>query len=658
MGVRESDAVAAPRVQTRTGRWWSTHPGLLRTLAVLALAWNAAYLTWRIGWSWHGVNPVLFGMLLLGELYGAWSLCTLTWYSWTDRRIQRPYPTPGRAVDVYVCTYDEPESVLEPTLLGCQRMTYPHVTYLLDDGRRPEMAELAARYGARYLTRPDNSHAKAGNINHALHRTDGDLVFILDADHVPLPDALDALVGYFDDTTVALVQTPHDFFNHDSAQHYEPGRHEQSVFYSAICPGKDRHNAAFWCGSAALLRRDALLDVGGVATETIAEDFHTTIKMHQRGWSTRYHEETLVQGLAPHDLSAYLLQRDRWARGNLAVFTTPQSPLRARELTLRQRLSYFISLAAYLAGPVRALMMIVLGLTLWTGALPMRAAWLQLIVLWAPTTLLNLVAGSALCKGYMRLRETFHFELTCAEIHLRALRCVVRPGRMRFKVTPKEGVDPGGLTALRQLRLVVVITALMLIGLFARAFHDLGWLPMPELPGVARVVVPMVAAVEVRRMVRSLVVHYRRHQVRALFRFPCTETAMVTGYGTTVGAGVVDLNPTGASLRLPRMVPAGTRITVGLTLPDAAGESHRIRLTAKVLSNFASGDGFRVGVRFTELAPRTRGILVEYCFLVTSIRRLRPEVAGRPPVRRRPVEVALLPRDLPVVTDLGVVAPG
>ena len=101
---------------------------------------------------------------------------------------------------------------------------------------------------------------------------------MLDADHVPMPDALDALVGYFDDERMALVQTPHDFFNHDSVQHYVVGRHEQSLFYRVVCPGKDRHGAAYWCGSAALIRRQALLEIGGVATETIAEDFHTTIR--------------------------------------------------------------------------------------------------------------------------------------------------------------------------------------------------------------------------------------------------------------------------------------------------------------------------------------------------------------------------------------------
>ena len=302
---------------------------LLRTLALAALLWGLGYLTWRVGWSGEGAGPVAFAMLLATEIYGLYALAILTWFSWSRPQAARPPATPGRTVDVYVCTYDEPAEVVMATLAGCRALTYPHTTYLLDDGRREEMRELAELAGAEYMTRADNAHAKAGNLNAALPRTEGDLVFVLDADHVPMPDALDALVGYFDDERMAIVQTPHDFFNHDSVQHYVVGRHEQSLFYRVICPGKDRHGAAYWCGSAALINRHALLEIGGVATETIAEDFHTTIRLQRYGWRSRYHDEVLVQGLAPHDLDGYLLQRDRWARGNLAVFTLPESPLRA-----------------------------------------------------------------------------------------------------------------------------------------------------------------------------------------------------------------------------------------------------------------------------------------------------------------------------------------
>ena len=450
---------------TRWGGWWGRHPLLLRALGLLA---------WRIGWSGQRTNLALWGCLLAAESYGAWNLATLIWLTWDVRARPRPMPQREHSVDVYICTYDEPVAVLEATLSGCSLLSYPHTTWLLDDGARPEIAELAARWGARYMTRPDKSHAKAGNINYALPRTEGELVLVLDADHVPMPDALETLVGYLDDPHVALVQTPHDFSNHDSIQHYALGRHEQSVFFSAICAGKDRHNSAFWCGSGALIRREALLSIGGVATETIAEDFHTTIKLHKRGWRTHYDERIFAQGLAPHDLASYLLQRDRWARGNLAVFATPESPLRARGLTFAQRLSYLASLTGYLAGPVRLLLLGVLTAVLWSGALPMRISPLALVTLWGPATLLMAMGGSALCRGEQSSGEAVHYELCTAEIFTRALRCVFRPGRTTFKVTPKEGVDRGGWESLRQFRLLIAIAVLLCVGLVLRMAQDFG----------------------------------------------------------------------------------------------------------------------------------------------------------------------------------------
>ncbi|NLT06456.1 MAG: hypothetical protein GXY03_09100, partial [Solirubrobacterales bacterium] len=57
------------RRQTRIGAWFDRHPLVLRALALVALAWGAVYLTWRIGWSGQGANPVLFAALLVTEIY-------------------------------------------------------------------------------------------------------------------------------------------------------------------------------------------------------------------------------------------------------------------------------------------------------------------------------------------------------------------------------------------------------------------------------------------------------------------------------------------------------------------------------------------------------------------------------------------------------------
>ena len=176
-------------------------------------------------------------------------------------------------------------------------------------------------------------------------------------------------------------------------------RHEQTLFYEVIAPGKGRCNAMFWCGSATLVRRGALEDVGGVLTDTVAEDFHTTIAMHAQGWRTYYHNEVLVQGLAPHDLAAFLLQRARWARGNLAVFRTKENPVTCDGLTGAQRVSYLASLFNYFSGAQRLLLLVVLTWTLATGVLPMHASLVSLVALWLPWSVLAFVTTGALGRG-------------------------------------------------------------------------------------------------------------------------------------------------------------------------------------------------------------------------------------------------------------------
>ncbi len=609
--------------QTRVGRVFDRHPRLLRGLALVALVWGLGYLTWRVGWSGEGANPILFAMLLVTEVYGLYALAVLAWFSWSRPPAVRPAPTPGRSVDVYVCTYDEPAEVVMATLAGCRALTYPHTTYLLDDGRRPEMEELAALAGAEYMTRPDNSHAKAGNLNAALPRTEGDLVLMLDADHVPMPDALDALVGYFDDERMALVQTPHDFFNHDSVQHYVVGRHEQSLFYRVVCPGKDRHGAAYWCGSAALINRHALLEIGGVATETIAEDFHTTIRLLRNGWRTRYHDEVLVQGLAPHDLDGYLLQRDRWARGNLAVFTLPESPLRASELTPLQRLSYFASLFAYLAPPMRLLLLVTLGAVLWTGALPLKISVVALAALWLPSVLLNLGAGAALARGYMRIPETAHYELLTMEIYTRALRCIVRPGKTAFKVTPKQGRDVGGLEAVRKLHLVILCAVLLATGTLLRLLDLAGAGPLPDMPGIAAVIVPLLGLIELRRLGKTLWTVGRRRQRRLVYRFEGDAEATCLDDDGAVPARLVDASASGVGLVAEAPLEVGTRPALLLKLADATGELHEVAAQVEVRSSREDDGRFLIGATIAAIDPTSRLRLMEWCYVVCSHERLR-----------------------------------
>lgn len=238
---------------------------LTRVLVVLTLLSGTVYVGWRwffsVNWPywWIAVPLVLAETYALVDAY----LFGLTVWRMKQRDLPPP-PDPDMTVDVFITTYDEPVEMVVATAEAAQRMSHPHTTWILDDGSRPEMREAAGRVGVGYLVRSDDwadrpRHAKAGNLNNALFQTEGEFLLILDADQVPQPALLERTLGYFHDPQVALVQSPQWFTNVTDA---DPLGSQAPLFYGPIQKGKDGWNAAFFCGSNAVLRRDALMQLG------------------------------------------------------------------------------------------------------------------------------------------------------------------------------------------------------------------------------------------------------------------------------------------------------------------------------------------------------------------------------------------------------------
>src|SRR5262249_27081427 len=158
--------------------------------------------------------------------------------------------------------------------------------------------------GVGYLTRPDNAHAKAGNINHALTKTNAEFIAIFDADFIPQRNFLTRTIGFFSDPKIGIVQVPHAFYNHDPMQTNLAMRKtladDQRFFFEAIMPSRDGWDAAFCCGSNSVTRRSALRAIGGqLSTQSITEDMLLSLMLMRKGFVTRYLSERLAFGLAP-----------------------------------------------------------------------------------------------------------------------------------------------------------------------------------------------------------------------------------------------------------------------------------------------------------------------------------------------------------------------
>jgi cellulose synthase/poly-beta-1,6-N-acetylglucosamine synthase-like glycosyltransferase len=445
-----------------------------QALAVLALLSGVAYLCWRWGSTLRWETAWLGIPLLVAE---TWALASVALFVYSAWRLTRRAPTPardGQRVAVLIPTYNEPAEILRATVLGAlavRNRPAPEV-WVLDDGGRVWVVSMCSELGVRYLTRPEpREHAKAGNLNHALGHVDADLLLIVDADHVPLPNFLERTLGYMDDPEVAFVQSPQAFFNR-SFQHprdYEdPVLNEQSLFYDLICRGKDRHNACFWCGSSALVRRSALEAVGGVATETVVEDTHTAMKLHQAGWRSVYHPEVLAVGLAPEEVTAFLTQRGRWAAGCFQVLRR-DNPLFARGLTFQQRLHYFSSVSHYVEGPQRLVGLLVPSLVLLTGTVPLAAPAARSLALFLPQLILVPLATWAMARGRYRFTDGERFALVRAIAYTKAAGALFRSGRIRFAVTPKGAGDRSVWFPVLKWQLAIALFAVCAAGYQAAA---------------------------------------------------------------------------------------------------------------------------------------------------------------------------------------------
>ena len=347
------------------------------------------------------------------------------------------------SVDVFIPTYSEPVEMLRRTIVGCQAMDYPNKTvWLLDDTRRPQMRMLAEELGCRYLDRPDNSHAKAGNLNHAMTHSTGELAVFFDADFIPTSDFLERTVGFFQDPSVAMVQTPQNFFNEDAvARNLGVGNaleDEQRLFFRTLQPARDASNAIVCHGSCFVARRPALDDIGGIPTETITEDWATSIRLQAAGYKLYYLNEALSAGMAADTCGEFVQQRARWAQGTLQGLFASTHPLRVTGLTWRQRALHMASILYYL-GSVSNIVTLILPLLFFFGnVLVMKMTLPEMIFYRLPFTLGYYLLYSWLT---LRTRSPFWSELYDAFLSptmgLTVLRSLVRPFGIGFRVTNK-----------------------------------------------------------------------------------------------------------------------------------------------------------------------------------------------------------------------------
>ena len=347
------------------------------------------------------------------------------------------------SVDILIPTYDEPDFILRRTIIGCQAIAYePKTVYLLDDTRRPEIAQMAQELGCHYLTRPDNHHAKAGNLNHAIPQTQGEFIAVFDADFVPTQNFLQRTLGFLQDQQVALVQTPQSFYNTDPIARNlgleDILTPEEEVFYRQLEPIKDGAGSVVCSGTSFVVRRSALEAIGGFVTDSLSEDYFTGIRLSAHGYRLVYLDEKLSAGLAAENIAAHATQRLRWSRGTLQAFFIKSNPLTIPGLTLLQRLAHLEGLLHWFTSIANVAFLLMPLAYAFLRIIPLRATVPEILYFFLPYYLtqltvfswLNQRSRSAILSGVYGLVLTFPLAITVTQVML-------RPFSKGFKVTPK-----------------------------------------------------------------------------------------------------------------------------------------------------------------------------------------------------------------------------
>jgi cellulose synthase (UDP-forming) len=590
---------------------------VIQCVALVAIAFTLYYLGWRLS----TLNPeamLLSWLLWAAEAYGLMVFILYVLMTWRLVYPVSPKPKHNPTVDVLIPTYNEPVDVLRATLAGCAKIHYPHRTYILDDGGREEVRILAAAFNCEYIARLTHEGAKAGNLNYALRRTNGELIATLDADHIPLPGFLDETIGFFNDPTVAVVQGPQLFYNLDSFEHEGATWHEQKLFFHVILPGKNRTKSAFWCGTPSVLRRSAIESIGGIAEETVTEDLHTSIRLARHGYHVVYIDRQLAVGIAPATLKDFLAQRFRWAQGAMQAFRI-DNPLWGRGLTLGQRLSFFSSMETYFDALQKLTLLAIPILVILTGVLPISTLSWSFWVRFVPYMILTFSALWLLGRGTYNIWDILRYDTIKMFTFASALQTLITGRARPFQVTSKVAGD-GKRSPFQRLVtphwvMIGLSCAAIVIGV-VHLIHPIWYQQKP----LTMLVAIGWASFNLALLIAG-VLRMSRISRRAAYRFPVSSDSrwqFVGGDSAWYPARSVDFSATGIGLettgprlrfgdQLKLIVSNGIRLSEMPIMNNQgmlASGNHEIALTAIVASegNGHNNGKQRVGLRIQEFA--------------------------------------------------------
>ncbi|CAM5264325.1 bifunctional polysaccharide deacetylase/glycosyltransferase family 2 protein [Streptomyces chartreusis] len=266
------------------------------------------------------VGLLVVGVAVMGR-FGMMLILARRHYRQRNRHRFSWGPPVRQPVSVIVPAYNEKECIAN-TLESLAQSTHPIEIIVVDDGSTDGTSEIA-RAAARELgmtnvrvIRQENA-GKPAALNNGVRSAGHDIVVMMDGDTVFEPDTVRQLVQPFADPGVGAVAGNAKVGNRNTVigawQHieYVMGFNLDRRMYDLL------RCMPTIPGAIGAFRREAVLEVGGMSEDTLAEDTDITIAMHRAGWRVVYQEHARAWTEAPGSLKQLWSQRYRWSYGTM-----------------------------------------------------------------------------------------------------------------------------------------------------------------------------------------------------------------------------------------------------------------------------------------------------------------------------------------------------
>lgn len=585
-------------------------------LVILYIITSFIYLLWRsvftlphVGWLSIAMGVILLLAEIIGYLQSI-VFYTILWKPKKRRPISLEFAKELPTVDVFIATYNEPVNVLRKVVASCTYLNYPKDLVnicICDDGKRAEVKELAKEFNIVYIERYDNKHAKAGNLNHAMSRTNGEIIVTLDADMVMKSDFLEKTIGYFENKKVAFVQTPQAFYNADPFQYNlfaeKDIPNEQDFFMRVLQSGRDRFNSIVFVGTNTLFRRTALEEIGGFATGVITEDMATGMLL-QAKYESVFVDEVLARGLSVESWEDLIRQRDRWCRGNIQC-AKKWNPLTHPGLTLMQRIIYLDGILYWFFGLFKMIYIVVPLLFLLFGVFSIQASLTEVLTFWLPAYVTSRIAFTVIANKQRNFVWNHIYETSMSPyLAISATFEMFLNKQFNFNVTPK------GITNHQRIfKWKVVMPHMVLLALSIVAYLKSGvyFLQPDENAGIVLINLFWITF-NIIGIVASILIAFERPRFRQFERFPIGLPSKVNN---AIECKIADMSETGVKVLILANQETENFIKkesiVQLSLPA-------INLNTKIVWSRRNKNIIEAGLNFEELTTEEYTKIVKLLF--------------------------------------------